>query len=209
VAREPTAADQLPVIGSEPSRIHIIFGRWESRLAVDTSNLTAVDVCDLLPEALFVLRRFVQTDEVPPCYEEALEFLGCKQAQLERNRALLWEYHAFDCLIPWTHPSLSSAYDLLTAIGCFGLAPSKSGYATAFSAAAEHLDQNGRFIGVDWVRSCKFIEEERHDNSYLDATFITRCAAQNDLKQLLVEEVYIKDDPYYSRLVIWAFECSN
>jgi len=32
VAREPTAADQLPVIGSEPSRIHIIFGRWESRL---------------------------------------------------------------------------------------------------------------------------------------------------------------------------------
>jgi len=41
VAREPTAADQLPVIGSEPSRIHIIFGRWESRLGEAISRLGA------------------------------------------------------------------------------------------------------------------------------------------------------------------------
>jgi len=111
-----------------------------------------------------------------------------------------------DCLAPWSIPGAEGGFDLVTAIGCFGLAASPAHYARAFAAAAGNLARGGRLIGVDWIRSALFVEREGHDNGYLGAGLSAECGARARLKPLSLATLRIAGDDFYDSLIIWAFE---
>jgi hypothetical protein len=164
-----------------------------------------VAACDLVPEALHVLATFKEKDELPPCYREALTMLGRSDADFDATRNLPWTYHVVDCLSPWTVPGRVNRYDLITAIGCFGLAPDAKRYSAAFAAAAKNLSPSGRLFGADWIRSGPFIDMEGHENRFLGPALATECARKEGLSTLYVHQVSIVGDPYYDYVVVWAF----
>lgn len=172
--------------------------------AVDVRNLRTIEVCDVVPEALYVLRRFVESSEIPSCYAQAVNFLNADKEVIQKNRSLPWLYHIFDCLNEWPENGLTDKYDLITAIGCFGLSGNFKKYCAALKHASKKLTQNGRLIGVDWVRSKQFIKEEGHDNSYIGANALSSCAENNNLKIRHIENVKIHGDPCYDELIIWS-----
>jgi hypothetical protein len=164
-----------------------------------------VAACDLVPEALHVLSSFKDGDEVPQCYRDALAMLGRSRQEFDAVRNLQWTYHIFDCLGPWPAPPAANAHDLITAIGCFGLAPDADGYANAFAAAAANLMPAGRFIGADWIRSALFVDLEGHDNRYISAKLSAACADRAGLELLSLKEIQIDGDLYYDAVIVWAF----
>jgi hypothetical protein len=166
----------------------------------------AVAVCDLVPEALHVLSRFKANDELPPCYADAMRLVGKSARDFEAVRRLDWTYHVMDCLAPWSIPGADHGFDLISAIGCFGLATSPTLYADAFAAAAGNLAPGGRLIGVDWIRSALFVEREGHDNRYLGEALAAECGAEARLKPLSLATVRIAGDDFYDALIVWAFE---
>lgn len=164
-----------------------------------------VIACDLVPEALAVLSSFKEGKEVPPCYGQAMVRVGLSQADFDTTRRRPWDYHLFDCHAPWSLPEYADGFDLVTAIGCFGLAPDPARYAAAFGAAAANLRPGGRFVGADWARSAAFVDREGHDNGYVSAALSERCGAECGLRLLNCTRIAIKGDPYYDAVLAWAF----
>ncbi len=164
-----------------------------------------VIVCDLVPEALSVLSSFKEGKEIPTCYKQVMEMVGVPREEFDITRRLPWDYHLFDCHAPWSLPEYAEKFDLITAIGCFGLAHDQMHYATAFSAAASNLRPGGHFVGADWVRSSAFVEREGHDNSYISAELTESCASRCGLRTLSCTMVNIQGDPYYEAVLVWAF----
>ncbi len=175
-------------------------------IGVDADRLKTVHACDLVPEALQVLKTFKESDEVPQCYRDALALLNKPDTVLSDVRNAGWSYHVFDCLRTWSDHFGDLRHDLVTAIGCFGLSCGPAQYRQAFASAAHCLSPGGRFIGVDWVRSARFIAEEGHDNTYLDVDMIRGCGEAERLQLHSIEQVHIVGDPYYDRLIVWSFE---
>jgi SAM-dependent methyltransferase len=172
--------------------------------AIGVNAPRAVSACDLVPEALHVLSRFKASEELPPCYEDALRLMDRSRADFDAVRRLDWTYHVVDGLAPWSIPG--GGIDLITAIGCFGLAASPALYLQAFAAAAANLAPGGRLIGVDWIRSALFVEREGHDNRYLGDALTAECGARATLKPLSLATVSIAGDDFYDSLIVWAFE---
>ena len=175
-------------------------------IGFNTKHLKTVEVCDLIPEALQVLRTFKETNEIPRCYLDALKLTSKSKKDFMDLRNKSWEYHVFDCLGKWPSHFNNRHYKLITAIGCFGLSTNSNQYQNAFSHATSHLAHGGMFIGVDWVRSRCFIEDEGHDNTYLNIDLITQCGIGRRLMNRHAELVYIRNDPYYDHMIIWAFQ---
>lgn len=173
--------------------------------SIGVESPDAIAAADLVPEALHVLAAFKATDEVPPCYAEALRLVGKTPAALARLREKDWTFHIMNCLAPWATPSDGQGYDLVTAIGCFGLASGPDGYRTAFAAAAERLAPGGHLVGADWIRSGKFIAMEGHDNRYLSADLSQDCARACGLSARDARTVRIAGDDYYDSVIVWAF----
>lgn len=167
----------------------------------------AICACDLVPEALKVLAVFKAGSELPQCYRDALALTGKTVSEFNRTRSLQRDFHVMDCLKPWASPHNEAEYDLVTAIGCFGLTDGPKAYEEAFMAAASHLAFGARFIGVDWIRSQAFIQKEGHDNSYLCSALTAHCASRAGLTLLESTSVAITGDPYYDSLMLWA--CSR
>jgi hypothetical protein len=134
-----------------------------------------------------------------------LELVGKSTEALARLREKTWAFHVMDCLAPWSTLTDGQGYDLVTAIGCFGLAPDPDGYRTAFAAAAERLAPAGRLIGADWIRSNAFIAMEGHDNRYLSADLSLACARSCGLNAINSTTVRITGDDYYDSVIVWAF----
>lgn len=164
----------------------------------------AICACDLVPEALKVLAEFKAGSELPQCYRDALALTGKTVHEFNGTRSLQWDFHVMDCLKPWASPYDEVEYNLVTAIGCFGLAGGPEAYEEAFMAAASHLAVGARFIGVDWIRSQAFIKKEGHDNSYLNSALIAHCASRAGLTLLELTPVAIAQDPHYDSLILWA-----
>ena len=173
--------------------------------SIGVRNPGRVVACDLVPEALSVLSSFKEGKEVPPCYSQAMELVGLSQAEFNITRCRPWDYHLFDCHAPWSLPEYADRFDLITAIGCFGLARDPAHYASAFGAAAANLRPGGRFIGADWVRSAAFIEREGHDNSYISTALTERCGVAHGLSPLSCTRVTIQGDPWYDAVIAWVF----
>tara|TARA_B100000767_G_C19746335_1_gene528706 strand:+ start:1271 stop:2080 length:810 start_codon:yes stop_codon:yes gene_type:complete len=174
-------------------------------LAINTSLLTEISTCDLVPEALFVLKNFIYDDEIPPCYTDALKLLNKPVLQVNTLRNLNWSFHIFDCLKPWPEIMLNTRHDLVTAIGCLGLSKTEDDYRTAFAAVANQIAEGGKIVGADWIRSSSFIKDEGHDNSYISAELIEFCGRKYGLQKLRVQTVPILDDDYYDSVTVWAF----
>ncbi|MGV1832996.1 hypothetical protein ACQZ6Z_26960 [Agrobacterium vitis] len=196
----------LQQYGGTPRRwIDIGAGVTTLFWSIGVNQPETVCVCDLVPEALHVLAGFKASSDLPPCYREALAVTGVSEGDFNRTRSLPWDFHVMDCLKPWTSPNGMLGYDLITAIGCFGLASGPEDYETAFAAAAKHLAAGGRLIGVDWIRSRTFVEKEGFDNTYLSSTLIEHCAQAVELTFLENKPVMIVGDPYYDSLIVWAY----
>lgn len=161
--------------------------------------------CDLVPEALKVLSSFKVSGMVPPCYNDALALMARPRTEFDATRRAAWSYHVFDCLNAWQIPGEAAGFDLVSVIGCLGLASDPAGYETAFRAAADNLASGGRLVGADWIRSSIFVASEGHDNRYLSPALTEGCAARLGLKRLQVDRVPIKGDPYYDAVIVWAF----
>ena len=173
--------------------------------AIGVNAPQSVFVCDLVPEALQVLLDFKNGSVLPPCYEEALSLSGRLWRDFETVRRMDWTFHVFDCLAPWGIPNEDRGFDLITAVGCFGLASDAEGYRAAFSAAAANMSAGSRIVGADWIRSSMFVDEEGHDNRYLSAQLTERCANALGLHLLEATRVSITGDPYYDAVIVWAF----
>ncbi|MEM0935712.1 MAG: class I SAM-dependent methyltransferase [Pseudomonadota bacterium] len=164
-----------------------------------------VIACDLVPEALKVLAAFKESDEIPPCYREAMDLTHRSRAAFDAVRTGAWEYHVLDCLAPWDLPGYADGFDLTSAIGCFGLAPDAARYSQAFRAAVGNLRPGGRFVGADWIRSAAFVDREGHDNSYVAGCLTEACGVKAGLRPLTMERVAIEGDPSYDAVLVWAF----
>ena len=176
--------------------------------SVTPTKLKSIDVCDISPEALFVLKRFKEGNEIPNFYCRIME----RSIECWKNfltiRFKTWRYHVFDCFKPWPSQITFETFDLITVIGCFGLNEDKVSYGKSFEFAAERLSKNGVIFGVDWVRSKTFVNEEGHDNRYLDPELIIECASRKGLNCKHLESVKIENDPNYDFLFIWTFAAS-
>lgn len=175
-------------------------------LGFNTNHLKNVEVCDLIPEALHILREFKETKEIPGCYADVIHLTNKSKKELSDLRIKQWTYHVFDCLGMWPSRFTNKKYSLITAVGCFGLTSTPKQYSNVFTQAATHISNGGTFAGVDWVRSDRFINDEGHNNKFLNTDSILHCGRKNNLINVYIEKVRILNDPYYDCVLIWAFK---
>jgi hypothetical protein len=192
--------------GGKPRRwADIGAGTTTAFWAIGLDEVREIHACDLIAEALVVLRDMVAVRHSTPCYRTALSLAGRDASHMAGVYDADWHYHVFDALAPWPAPIGAARFDLITAIGCFGLAKNPEQYVRAFAAAARQLQGGGRMIGADWVRSANFVAEEGHDNRYVSAGLIIDAARGAGLRQVALQTVAIVGDPYYDAVTNWAF----
>lgn len=175
-------------------------------IGFNTKHLKTIEVCDIMPEALHVLRSFKETQQIPGCYLDAMRLTGKPREEFNTLRNAPWTYHIFDCLGKWPSFFDSNRYELITVIGCFGLSSDAEHYQNVFANAASHLIAGGTIVGVDWVRSECFIKEEKHDNTYLNSELILQSGTRHGLINRHIELINIHNDLYYDEAIIWAFQ---
>lgn len=194
LAAVPRAGDWLDVGAGTSSLL------W----AIPLREVESVTCCDLVPEALAVLEDFVQGAEVPQCYADVLDIYGLTAADLAARRARFGRYLVFDAFSPWPEAVTREGFDLITAIGNFGLSPDAEAYKRCFGRLRPALKPGGRVVGADWVRSAAFIAEEGHDNAYVCEALARDAAVEHGFDVISCRHVAIQGDPLYDAVVVWS-----
>jgi methyltransferase family protein len=171
--------------------------------AIPLTGVHAIDCCDLSPEALSVLSDFVASDEVPPCYRQVLAMFGKDSSHLADMRRRFRNFIVMNAMSVWPPALSGGGYDLISAIGLFGLAASPHGYRDAIRNVVSQVATGGYLMGADWVRSTFFVEQEGHDNSYVDSALVAEAGHEAGLTLVTSTDCAIEGDPLYSRLVVW------
>lgn len=172
--------------------------------SIPLDGIRSVACCDVASEALKVLYRFANSDEVPRCYAQVLDMFGKSAAHLDEMKQRIHRYHVFNAMRAWPYKLVNHRYDLITELGLFSLAPSPERYLKCFEHLRPHLESSGRIVGADWVRSTAFIKEEGHDNSYLSRQLMAEGAERAGVELLSCTRSKIKDDPLYDAVFVWA-----
>lgn len=189
---------------------HLDLGSGTSTLfwSIPLDDLIVIECCDIVPEALTILRRFVDGGHTPPCYREVLARHGKSEVELSELRNKISRYLIFDALAPWPDELQKERYDLVTAFGTLGICGNLQSYTACFRELAAHLAPGGRAIGADWIRSPAFIAEDGHDNTYLTPAALRQAAYGSNLRLLDSQEIVISGDPLYAQIVTWVMEQS-
>lgn len=174
--------------------------------SIPLSGVDSVACCDLMGEALKILYEFAKGHEVPRCYEQVMEMFGRGPDHLTDIKRRIRHYYTFDALGPWPEELRGQAYDLVTAMGLFGLAPNPQRYMRCFEYVRPHLRDGGRMIGANWIRSRTLVRAKGHDNSYLSEALVAEGARRADLEVLELKRVSVKHDPDYDAVIVWAAE---
>ena len=194
----------LAEIGQKDRWLDVGCGTTTLFWSIPLAGVGAIDCCDISVEASRVLLDFVLSDEIPGCYEQTLAMCKKVPDHLRLMRERFQKFFIFDVLQDWPLHLFEHNYDLVTGIGIFGLAKTAEGYMRAIRNVAQQIRFDGYMVGADWVRSGYFIEREHFDNSYLDISVTTAAAEHAGLKLIRAINVDIKDDPLYSKLIVWA-----
>ncbi|HEU5217612.1 MAG TPA: hypothetical protein VFU23_03085 [Gemmatimonadales bacterium] len=191
-----------------PSSRWMDLGAGTSTLfwAIPLSGVSSISCSEVSPEPLAVLRSFSESDEVPACYQQALEMFGRSPAHLAEMKRKLRRYYVFDALSPW---HLEERFDLITQLGLFGLAPSAEGYVRALRFACRHLGTGGRIIGANWIVSRPAVERGAVDNSFVTTELVQGAAVACKLRILHCERAAVMNDPDYEAVVMWALELAG
>lgn len=194
LAAVPTAGDWLD-LGAGTSTLF-----W----ALPVSGLRSITCADVIPEPLAVLDSSVREGVLPRCYSDVLEMRGIPPEHVNAKRHLFHRYLLLDALKPWPAAMAGERFDLITAIGIFGLAAGPNAYAACFPQVAAHLRIGGYAVGADWIRSPDFVAQEGHDNSYICEDLTRQAIAHAGLEIVSCQKVRIKGDRLYDDVVVWA-----
>lgn len=159
---------------------------------------------DVEAEALAVLREFLSCPSpLPTCYYQAAELFGIPAARVESLRKSVDSYLVFNALNTWPSDLTCSRYDSVTAFGCFAISGSESFYQNCFQNAARAARQGGRIIGADWIRHRNLQER---DYSFVNMQTLQRISSELGLRVLYLDDVTIRCNKTYGRVVLWSFE---
>lgn len=172
--------------------------------SIPLKGIESVHCCDLVPEALAVLEDFVRGESIPRCYSDVLAMYGRDKRDLRDRRDRIEEFLIFDAHRPWPPEMKARRYELVTAIGNFGLCSTPEAYAACFRHLLPHLAEGGRVVGTDWIRSADFIAKEGHDNTYLGEDLTRAAAREAGLTVNICRKVAIAGDPHYDALIVWS-----
>ncbi|MFD1423464.1 MULTISPECIES: methyltransferase domain-containing protein [Laceyella] len=172
--------------------------------SIPLNGIKGIACNDISVEALKVLDDFVQNDEVPPCYQEALKLFTKTDRHVLEMKMKVQNYLVFDAMSNWPAIEHIGKYDLITEFGTFGLAQTPEKFINCFGLLKSCLKPGGRVIGANWTRSAHLIGKEGHDNSYLHLKLIDHVAHRHSYEILHLEKVDIADDPYYNSVIVFA-----
>jgi SAM-dependent methyltransferase len=198
--------EQLSRFGTRGRWLDLGAGTTTLLWSIPLREISSIDCCDLVVEALAVLARFAESEDIPRCYADVLSAHGKTAEHLCAMRRKLRRFLVFDGLRPWPTVLAADRFDLITAFGVLSIAPDPEAYATALEEVAAHLAPGGRVIGADWVRKAAYIESDSHDNSYLERSQVVTAARQAGLRPLECCRQPIVEDPHYDAVLCWTLE---
>lgn len=172
--------------------------------SIPLTGVRSIRCADAAPEALAVLRDFVDGDDIPLCYQQVLDRHQRDRRHLDRMRKAVADYAVFDAMKPWPGPFGGMRFDLITEFGLFGLSPDPDHYRACFSHLRDRLRDGGTVVGADWIRSARFIADEGHDNSYLSERLVARATEEAGLTLRTCRLCPIQGDELYDALVVWS-----
>lgn len=167
-------------------------------------NVKSISCAEVSPEPLKILHDFAISKRIPVCYNDAMNRYKIESTYLAIMRKRIKQYFIFDALTYW--PSQLKRFDLITAIGLFGLAKSKKEYVACFKYPKKHLTRKGIFIGANWIRSSKYIKQYGGDNSYLCKNLVKIAAKKYSYTIISLKKITIKNDPFYDAVVLYGLQ---
>ena len=186
--------------GAGPKWLDVGAGPLTLFWSIPLKNIDSVYVNDLHPEALYVSNKFKKNDDIPKCYSELLTL--CDKTQIH-CRKLMWNWHVFDALSHW--PTFTKGkFDLITQMGCFGLAKDRGNFVDSVGQALRSLKEGGCLIGANWKRSSKLVSKNGIDNSFLSQNLIDEAAKVHKSHLKVCKIVPIVGDPSYDFVIIWV-----
>jgi hypothetical protein len=165
---------------------------------------TSITSCDLHPEALEVLDDFARSDEVPPCYAQALAMLGQPGSDLTELRAAPRHLESFDALRAWPDRLDGRRYDFVSVMGLYGLAAGPSEYVQSFRHLADHLRPGAHVVGANWLRTPEFALAEGHDNGYVSPGLVREAVTAAGLELVDLRTADIQGDPAFRHVIAWS-----
>jgi hypothetical protein len=172
--------------------------------SIPLNDVKSITCNDISVEALKVLDDFVQSNEVPPCYQEALKLYNKTDQHVLEMKKKVQNYLVFDAMSGWPSIMDNCKYDLITEFGTFGLAQTPEKFINCFGFLKKYLKLGGRVIGANWTRSANLIGKDGHDNSYLNPELIDYVAHRYSYEVLHLEKVNIANDLYYDSVIVFA-----
>ena len=167
-------------------------------------GVTSIAANDVDPEALVVLAQRTAAGIVSPCYQEAARRLGRSADAVLQAGALLCELLAFDVFDPWPEALSDRRFDLITAMGTFGLADGPEGFSAPFGHVRSHLRAGAIALGANWIRSEAFAARTGRGNAWLDNGVVQHAAASAGLRLVFVERLAIDGDEDYDAVIVWG-----
>lgn len=172
--------------------------------AVAFPDVVSIAANDVDPEALVVLAERAATGIVPACYEDAARLLGRPPDAARKAGTLLRELFAFDVFRPWPTELSCRRFDLVTAMGTFGLAAGPRDFVEPYVHLRAHLRPGSVVLGANWIRSRTLAQRTGIGNAWLDTRAVEHAAAATALRLIFVERVAIDGDEDYDAVIAWG-----
>lgn len=99
-----------------------------------------------------------------------------------------------------------TSYNTITQFGLWGLLKNKDKYISKLEEAYNKLSHGGVLIGANWIFEDPLIVKRGYDNKYLDIKMIEELSKERKYKLCFAKEIQIKDDPNYSKVIIYAIK---
>jgi hypothetical protein len=167
-------------------------------------SIESIVAVDVVPEALMVLLELREGRWSPPCYGDVLQRYDRQLSHLERMYLRPLDCLAFDFSKPWPMFDHEHRFDLISAIGSFGLSSDPSLFQDCVGHAAPLLEEHGVILGANWLRTDTSLARDGYDTRFLTADFISASLRDHGISPVALEVAPIRGSERYASILVWA-----
>ncbi len=97
-------------------------------------------------------------------------------------------------------------FDFITQFGLLGLCKNKNEFIIKSNEIINIMNQQGIYIGANWLYSAKRIKEQGHNNLYLNEKLIKYVAETNKINVKYLKLINIQNDEQFDSVILYVLK---
>lgn len=162
----------------------------------------SINFVDIDMEIETLIKELQCTKYNDGCFKYAFETYSDKTASDVYNQNYI--YYTYDLLNKKI--TFNQQYDLVTQFGLLGLCNNKQHFIEKTEEIINILNDNGTYIGANWVYSSKRIIEKQHNNTFITTELIYNIANKFNLSVEKIKKIDILNDSEFDSIILYVLK---